>query len=507
MSEQVTVHATPSGVPENDARQATEPGVLVIFGASGDLTRRKLIPALFNLECKNLLPDGLAVVGFSRTEMTHKQFRQDMREAVQAFATTHPFTEEVWGCFGPRLYYLPSRYDDPQAYRRLKTFAERLGGADRPRRTHLHYLALPPEAMATVLSTMQDARFLEGEEVETRLMTEKPFGEDLASARRLNRLLGELVGECQIYRIDHYLAKDTIRNLLVFRFMNAIFEPIWNRNYVDNVQVTAAEDIGIEGRGGYYDETGVVRDMLQNHLLQVLALVAMEPPVAGDAESVRDKTVEVFHSLAAVERGDFVFGQYDGYREEPKVASDSTTPTYAAARLHLHNWRWHGVPFYVRSGKCLERKVTEVIIQFKRVPLSVVAQTGECPIPQPNTLVVRIQPDEGMRLSFTTKVPGTEDRVALANLDFRYSAFGRALPEAYERVLLDGLRGNPTLFWRADAIEAAWGAVAPLIEAQDDGQEPAAYEPGSWGPEAAEELLRRDGRRWLYSYAGDDSGE
>jgi glucose-6-phosphate 1-dehydrogenase len=212
----------------------------------------------------------------------------------------------------------------------------------------------------------------------------------------------------------------------------------------------------------------------------------------------------VFRSLAPVEPGDFVFGQYDGYREEPKVAADSTTPTYAAARLHLHNWRWHGVPFYVRSGKCLARKVTEVIIQFKRVPLSVLAQRGECPIPQRNTLVVRIQPEEGMRLSFSTKVPGTEDRVALANLDFRYSAFGRALPEAYERVLLDGLRGNPTLFWRADAIEAAWRAMAPLIEAQEAGKEPAIYEPGSWGPGAAEELLRRDGRRWLDSYAGDD---
>jgi glucose-6-phosphate 1-dehydrogenase len=495
------VHAGLSAASLSAAEEPARPCVMVIFGASGDLTRRKLIPALFNLECKGLLADGLSIVGFARREKSPAAFRAEMRQAVEEFAREHPFTEEVWGCFGPRLHYVSGPYDDPQAYARLRAFLARLGGAGQPRPSHLFHLALPPSVMETVLRTMAQAGFVAPAEAEARIMTEKPFGADLASAQRLNRLLGELVPERQVYRVDHYLAKDTIRNLLVFRFTNAIFEPIWNRRYVDNVQVTAAESIGIEGRGGTYEETGLVRDMLQNHVLQVLALVAMEPPVAGDAESIRDKTVEVFRSLAPLGPDDFVFGQYRGYREEPDVAPDSTTPTFAAVRLHLHNWRWHGVPFYLRSGKRLARKVTEVIIQFKRVPLCVLSEEGQCTIPQPNTLVVRIQPDEGIRLSFSTKVPGTEDRVALANLDFRYAALGRPMPEAYERVILDGLRGNPTLFWRSDGVEAAWRAVAPLIEVTGDRAMPLPYEPGSWGPPEAEQLLLRDGRAWLDAYA------
>jgi glucose-6-phosphate 1-dehydrogenase len=472
---------------------------MVIFGASGDLTRRKLMPALFRLEREGLLNEGLKVVGFGRSARTDESFR---REVVEALTGSAGAEAEAVSRLAERASYVTGTYDegDSLAALRGKLRAIREGGEETD---ELYYLAVPPTVAASTLRCMRETGFVPGprDERRARIMMEKPFGLDLASAGELNRLLAGLFDEASVYRIDHYLAKDTVRSLLILRFANAVFEPLWDRRYVDHVQLTAAEEIGLEGRASYYEEAGVVRDMVQNHVMQVLALVAMEPPAAGDAESVRDRKVEVFRSLAPIGEGDFVFGRYRGYLEEPGVAPGSRTPTFAALRLRINNWRWQDVPFYVRSGKRLARKVTEVIVRFKDVPLCVVGDEEACRSIGPNSLAVRIQPDEGIRLSFNARLPGREERVRQAGMDFRYVDLGVAPAGGYEQVLLDGLEGRPSLFWRSDGVEASWRAVTPLLEAQDGGGAPLRdYEPGSWGPEEADDLVRRDGREWLSSY-------
>jgi len=476
------------------------PCVMVIFGASGDLARRKLIPALYDLDCDGLLDDAFRIVGFARSPKGHEQFRAEMREGVEKFAPAGKFSEQKWNKFASRLYYRTGKYDDRDSILDLHKFlSDPEVGCYRGH--YLYYLAVPPDVAENALKVMRDTNCVPDPErgVEPRIMIEKPFGSDLASAKNMNRLVLDLFDESRVYRIDHYLAKDTVRNLLVFRFTNAIFESLWNRNYIDNIQITASESIGIEGRGGYYDQAGVVKDMVQSHVLQVMSLVAMEPPLAGDVESVRDKRSDIFKALAPIGRDDFVFGQYRGYREEEKVDPKSVTPTYAAIRMHINNWRWQGVPFYIRSGKNLRQKITEVVIQFKTVPLCVLPDERMCALVEPNTLSIRIQPDEGIRLAFMTQIPGRDDTITGTNLDFTYSEVGWRPSEGYEKVLLDGLHGTPALFWRADGIEAAWRAVTPLIEQprSDLVDKFPNYEPGSWGPDEADQLLKKDGRHWL----------
>lgn len=500
----VETHARP-GEPILRAR-APDPCALVIFGATGDLAQRKLIPALYNLGREGLLPEHFGVVAYSRSATDSEAFRKKAKESARKYSRTG-VDEQAWASFAKRVECEPGAFNDPAAYARLR---ERLAAMDRTLGTQgnrLFYLATPPSSFPAILSHLAGAGLLNrspggASRPWERVVIEKPFGRDLSSARDLNRLVGEMVDESQVFRIDHYLGKETVQNILIFRFANSIFEPLWSSNYIDHVEITAAEEIGIEGRGKFYDETGVIRDMVQNHLLQVLALVAMEPPVSFGAEDIRDEKNKVFRALQPIVGGDVkesvVVGQYRGFREENGVAKDSRTPTFVALRLTIDNWRWQGVPFYVRAGKKLPRRATFVAIHFKRVPFCLFKQDDVCQRLEPNVLTLRIQPAEGITLGFECKVPGEDLAVSGVTMDFNYAgAFHQQPQEAYERLLLDCMRGNATLYARRDGVEQAWQWVTPIIEVLEaDREGPLVYEPGTAGPEEARDLLRRNGRRW-----------
>ena len=489
--------------------RAPDSCAVVVFGATGDLTARKLMPALYNLARERLLPGGFSVVGFARRDWSDEQFRAAMREAVTKFSR-EPLQDELWDSFARGLHYVAGTFEDAQAYTRL---GERLGKQDHAHGVsgnRLFYMATPPDAYGPIAQNLGAADLATPQTGSwTRLVVEKPFGRDLTSARALDQSIGQVFRERFIYRIDHYLGKETVQNIMVFRFANGIFEPIWNRDYVDNVQVSVAETVGVEGRGGYYEESGALRDMVQNHLLQVLAHIAMEPVASFRGDAVRDEKAKVFDAIkpiADVER-ETVRAQYaagailgemvPGYRAEPGVAADSPIETYTAMKLEVENWRWSGVPFYLRVGKRLPKRATEVAITFKRAPLHLFRQMGG-DNPTPNLLVLRIQPDEGISLRFGAKVPGTRSDVRPVNMDFRYgSSFGVDPPEAYERLLLDAMLGDSTLFTRWDGVEAAWELLTPVLDAWADGASPLRqYEAGSWGPDAARQLIERDGREW-----------
>jgi glucose-6-phosphate 1-dehydrogenase len=485
-----------------NSRKPLAPFSIVIFGATGDLTHRKILPAFYALAQEGRLPEQFNIIGFARRDWTDDTFRAEMRHSVEQFGRI-PVEAEAWDKFAAQLHYHRSEFNQADGYPRLGELFDRLGA---PANNRLFYLATPPEAYPVIVQQLGAARLNHSANGWTRLIVEKPFGRDLQSAVALNQQVHEVFTEEQVYRIDHYLGKETVQNLIVFRFANAIFEPIWNRNYIDHVQITVAETVGVESRAGYYDTAGVGRDMLQNHLLQLLTLTAMEPPYAFDARALRDEKVKVLQALRPVQPTDSIPGQYIGYRNEKGVAPKSQTPTFATLKLLIDNWRWQGVPFFLRSGKQLAEKTTEISIVFKSPPHSLFPLApGE--LLTPNTLTLCIQPDEGMHLRFEAKLPGAGMQRQTVDMDMNYAQdFNRApLPEAYERLLLDALQGDAALFTRSDEIELAWQAIDPVIRAWETGAVPLFfYEPGSWGPyEAAK--FPGEGRSWR-GHCGDFDG-
>ena len=484
-------------------RRTAEPCALTIFGASGDLTQRKLIPALYSLAFRNLLPPNFGVVGVARTPMTDDEFRERMQQAVTDHARDE-FRQEVWDELAEGFRYVATDFGQEGGEQHV---VECLHALDRDRGTagnRLDYLAVPPAAIEAIVVAMGKHRTSEGW---TRLIVEKPFGHDLESARHLNEVIRTYFDESEIFRIDHYLGKETVQNMLVLRFANGIFEPIWNRQFVDHVQITVAESLGIEGRAEFYEQAGAVRDIVQNHLLQLVALTAMEPPIDFSADSVRNEKVKVLKAIHTPGPKHIVRGQYGpgyiegeevpGYREEPGVAPDSLTETYVAAKLFVDNWRWADTPFYIRTGKRLPKRETTIAIQFKRAPHPPFEIDSEDSL-RPNVLLVHVQPDEGVSLAVGAKVPGQGMTIRTVHMDFLYGgAFRTGLPEAYERLILDCLLGDATLFTRADEVEEQWAIVDAMVAPwKRDRPNFPNYAAGTWGPATAAELLARDGREW-----------
>jgi glucose-6-phosphate 1-dehydrogenase len=482
-----------------------EPCVLVIFGITGDLAKRKLLPALFHLFADGSLPESFAVVGVSRSEISADELREQLRRAVMGLGGRRFPDAAAWGKFSAGIEFTRGAVEDASSYARLKEQLDAIDKARGTRQNRIFYLATPPEAFPPVIDNLQRKGLIyraraTPDQPFSRVIIEKPFGRDLASARALNELVAESLDESQTFRIDHYLGKETVQNILVFRYANSAFEPIWNRKYVDYVEITAAETLGVEQRGAFYENTGVLRDIVQNHLLQVLALSAMEAPVSFAADDVRSEKVQVLRSLrpivgAAVSR-DVALGQYEGYRQEKGVAEKSRTPTYAALKVFIDNWRWQGVPFYLRAGKKLASHLTEIAVHFQPVPSYLFRGTEQCQSVAPNVLRIRIQPDEGVSLRFVAKVPG--DHLSLGNVRMAMSyanAFGKPLSEAYERLLLDCMRGDATLFARRDEVEKAWKFVTPILETWEsqEREAPETYAPGSQGPKKAESLANAAG--------------
>jgi glucose-6-phosphate 1-dehydrogenase len=485
--------------------------LLVIFGASGDLTHRKLVPGLYNLACAGCMNPQFEVLGVGRTNMSSETFREKMREAVGTSSDARGYNEPGWHEFENRLHYLVGDINDDQFYSRLRDRMEEMERAGSSQ-NRLFYVSTPASVASPIIEGLAKAGLNQSDQGWTRIILEKPFGHDLESARKLNEFIHKAFAEQDVYRIDHYLGKETVQNILVFRFGNSLFEPVWNRNYIDYVEITAAETVGVEGRASFYEETGALRDMVANHLLQLLALTAMEPPVAFDADSVREQKVQVLRSIRPMTadevakrtvRGQYGAGaingkQVPGYRQEPRVGANSVTETYAAVQFYVDNWRWAGVPFYIRTGKRLARQLSEICVHLKRTPQALFAGT-EYEQLGPNVITLRIQPNEGISIAFDAKRPGNQMRAITVDANFSYeSVFGSKGPTAYETLLLDSMRGEATLFTRRDEVEAEWRIITPIEEAWAHLPIPAFpnYPAGSDGPAGADDFIRGDHRYW-----------
>jgi glucose-6-phosphate 1-dehydrogenase len=491
-----------------------DPCMMVIFGASGDLTKRKLIPAIFDLARQGLLPSGFTIVGVGRTAMSTDTFREYMLAAMKEFGRLQETEKILWETFARSLHYVAADSSIADEFHDVKKELRRIGNERKSGENLLFYLSTPPNMYEPIVKGLAHCGLNKPASSRhwVRIIIEKPFGVDLASARHLNAEVLQVFDESQVYRIDHYLGKETVQNLLVFRFANGIFEPIWNRNYIDHVQITAAETVGVESRGGYYEHAGAMRDMIQNHMLQLLALTAMEPPVLFDAQQVRDEKQKVFQAIRQIKpadvhlysvRGQYAAGTIAGkavaaYKDERGVAADSVTETYVALKLQIDSWRWADVPFYVRSGKRLPKRVTEIAIQFKKTPHHLFTHFPTDSLDQ-NNIVIRVQPDEGISLKFSSKIPGSSMRMRPVTMDFRYgSSFGGHLADAYTRLILDCMLGDATLYARGDSVDVAWQLITPIHEgwASNKKSKVDNYAAGTWGPAEADQMLANDGRRW-----------
>ena len=506
LAEEPSTTQTPTG-PGRPA----DPCVMVIFGASGDLTKRKLIPALYNLAKENLLSKEFALIGMARNEMSSEQFRDMISKEIGEFATTK-IDPDLWHWFARRIYYVPGDIEKPESYQALSKVLGEVDKEHGTRGNYFYYLATAPAFFATVVKQLGAAGLVSEEHGWRRVIIEKPFGRDYESARNLNHEIRQVLDEKQIYRIDHYLGKETVQNIMVFRFANGIFEPIWNRRYIDHIQITVAETVGVEQRGGYYDKAGTLRDMVPNHIFQLISLTAMEPPVSFDADVVRDEQAKILRALQPMNdeevltrtvRGQYGEGIVKGvkmpaYRTEPMVAPDSRTETFVAMKLFIDNWRWADVPFYLRTGKALPKRTTEIVIQFKRAPFVLFRTTAVNRL-EPNRLILHLQPDEGISLTFGAKIPGPVVQIGGVDMNFNYTDYFNATPQTgYERLLYDCMLGDATLFQRSDMVEMAWHVVAPVLdlwEALPPRRFPN-YPAGSWGPPEADDLLGKDNRHW-----------
>ncbi|SFS06528.1 glucose-6-phosphate 1-dehydrogenase [Granulicella pectinivorans] len=509
------IHVTPCAEPTTGSERKPDPCVVVIFGASGDLTKRKLLPALYHLEQGGLLPSEIAVVGVARRSL-ESSFAPDMQDGIiagggvdQAEAKLAPFVSKV--------SYFAMNFDDAGGYERLKDYLAEIDEKFGTKGNRLFYLATAPEYFSDIIKYLGENGMAKPEPCKpgqratwVRTIVEKPFGHDLESARALNDEVNKVFSEDQVFRIDHYLGKETVQNILVFRFANSIFENVWNRNYIDHIEITAAEAIGIEGRGPFYEQAGLLRDVIQNHVMEVLSFIAMEPPVSFEASAVRAEKVKVWRAIQPIAPENTVRGQYGpaningkdilGYRQEDRVNPESQTETYAALKLEIENWRWAGVPFYIRAGKRMTKRITEVTIMFKQPPLRLFKnKEGKSDHIEPNFISMRIQPDDGITLRFGAKVPGPSMDIAAVDMDFSYAdAFGPSSNNGYERLLLDAMLGDATLFAHRDGVEATWSLITPILEnwAKNPMKDFPNYAAGTWGPDASDALLRKDGRKW-----------